>query len=188
VIGGKRVTPKEATATVIDALNSLQIPYMLVGSLSSSFYGIPRATTDADFVVQLPSGGLSALIERLGPSFQLDRQMTFETVTATRRYVLYLADNPFSVELFLLSDDAHDLERFARRRQERILDREGFVPTMEDVIITKLRWSHAGRRLKDLDDARNVITVQGDRIDWDYVTAWCDRHGTRELLESVRRM
>jgi hypothetical protein len=187
-MGGKCVTPKEATATVIDGLNSLQIPYMLVGSLSSSFYGSPRATKDADFVVQLQSGALSALIERLGPSFQLDRQMTFETVTATTRYVLHLADNPFSVELFLLSDDAHDLERFARRRQEQILDRECFMPTVEDVIVTKLLWSHAGRRLKDLDDVRNVIAVQGDRINWDYVTKWCDRHGTRELLESVRRM
>ena len=55
-----------------------------------------------------------------GPPFQLDPQMSFETVTATSRYVLHLADDLFSVELFLLSDDAHDLERFARRRREHI--------------------------------------------------------------------
>ena len=67
-----------------------------------------------------------------------------------------------------------------------IFDRDVFVPTVEDVIITKLRWSHAGRRRKDLEDVENVIAVQGDRIDWDYVTSWCDRHGTRELLDSVR--
>jgi phage-related baseplate assembly protein len=100
--------------------------------------------------------------------------------------VLHVADNPFSVELFLLSDDAHDQERFARRRSARVFDRDVFVPTAEDVVITKLRWSHAGQRTKDLDDVRNVVAVQGDRIDWDYVTSWCDRHGTRELLESVR--
>ena len=58
---------------------------------------------------------------------------------------------------------------------------------MEDVIITKLRWSHIGRREKDIEDVRNVITIQGDRIDWDYVISWCDRHGTRELLENVRQ-
>lgn len=180
------MTPEEATAAVIDALNALQIPYMLVGSLSSNFYAIPRATQDADFVVQLEAGAISTLIERLGPPFRFDRQMSFETVTATRRYVVRIVDNPFSIELFLLSDDAHDLERFARRRHERILNRDVVLPSVEDVIITKLRWSRAGRRLKDIEDVQNVVAVQGDRIDWDYVTSWCDRHGTRELLESVR--
>lgn len=181
------MTPEEATAAVIDAINSLNIPYMLVGSLSSNFYAIPRATQDADFVVQSAPGAISALTQRLGPDFRLDPQMSFETVTATSRFVFRLADDSFCIELFILSDDAHDQERFARRRPERILDRDGFLPTAEDVIVTKLRWSHAGRRQKDIDDVANVIAVQGDRIDWEYVNLWCDRHGTRELLDNVRR-
>jgi len=181
------VNSDEATVAVIDALDALRIPYMVVGSFSSNFYGIPRATQDADFVVQLEAGALSALANRLGTSFRLDPQMSFETVTATRRYKLQLPDDLFSVELFLLSDDAHDLERFARRRQERIFNRDVFIPTPEDVIVMKLRWSHGGRRGKDLDDAQNVIAVQSDCIDWDYVTSWCNRHGTQELLDSVRR-
>jgi hypothetical protein len=124
----------------------------------------------------------------LGPFFQLDRQMSFETVTATSRFVFRAANTPFSIELFLLSEDAHDLERFARRRSARAFDRDVFVPTVEDVIITKLRWSRAGRRTKDIDDVQNVIAVQGERIDWDYVAGWCDRHGTRELLERLRSL
>ncbi len=180
--------PEEATAAVIDALDSLQIPYMLVGSLSCNYYAIPRSTQDADFVVQLDAGAISSLATRLGPAFQLDRQMSFETVTLTNRYVLRVAESEFVVELFLLSDDEHDRERFARRRRERILDRDVPIPTAEDVIVTKLRWSRAGRRGKDLDDAQNVIAVQGDRIDWDYVTRWCDRHGTRDLLDRVRQV
>jgi hypothetical protein len=35
------MTGPEATLAVIDALEELGILYMLVGSLSSSFYGIP---------------------------------------------------------------------------------------------------------------------------------------------------
>ena len=181
------MTPQEATAEVIDAMDALEVPYMLVGSLSCSYYAIPRSTQDADFVVQLESGAISSLAERLGPRFQLDRQMSFETVTATSRYILRSTEDAFVVELFLLSDDAHDQQRFARRRRGRILDRDVPVPTAEDVVITKLRWSHAGRRGKDMDDAQNVIAVQGNWIDWAYVHSWCDRHGTRELLDQVRR-
>jgi len=61
------------------------------------------------------------------------------------------------------------------------------LPTAEDVIITKLRWAVQGRRLKDHNDVRDVIAVQGEGIDWDYVHAWCDRHGTREVLDEIRR-
>ena len=75
----------EAVAAVIDALERSQIPYMVVGSFSSNFYGVARATHDADFVVQLAPGAISALAKRLGPPFRMDPQTSFETVTATRR-------------------------------------------------------------------------------------------------------
>jgi hypothetical protein len=181
------VNSDEVALAVIDALDELQIPYMVVGSLSSNYYGIPRATHDADFVVQVEPGTIAAIVHRLGPPFALDRQITFETVTAPTRYIVRIADDPFTAELFLLSEDLHDQERFARRRRERILDRDADLPTAEDVIVTKLRWSHSGRRSKDIDDVENVIAVQGDCIDWAYVTSWCDRHGTRELLDRVRQ-
>jgi hypothetical protein len=181
------MTPREATVAVIDALGVLQIPYMLVGSLSCSYYAIPRSTQDADFVVQLEAGKIETLMECLGPEFQLDRQMSFETVSAPNRYKFQLLDSAFVIELFLLGDDPHDQQRFARRRQARIFDREVAIPTAEDVIVTKLRWSQAGQRRKDIEDAENVIAVQRERIDWDYVAMWCERHGTRELLERARQ-
>ena len=43
----------DATFSVIDALDKAAIPYMLSGSLSSMYYSFPRATTDADFVIDL---------------------------------------------------------------------------------------------------------------------------------------
>ena len=38
---------------VANALAECGIPYMLAGSFSSNYYGIPRSTKAADFVVQL---------------------------------------------------------------------------------------------------------------------------------------
>lgn len=87
--------------------------------------------------------------------------MSFETVTGTHRYRLFARDQAFDVELFVLSDDPHDRERFARRRQATMLGRSVWVPGAEDVVIGKLRWA----RSKDLDDARNVIAVQTDQLD-----------------------
>ena len=79
------MTEGEATLAVIDALNAQEIPYMLVGSFSTNFYGIPRSTQDADFVISIDDGSLLELAETLGPDFRVDPQMSFETVTMTRR-------------------------------------------------------------------------------------------------------
>ena len=58
--------------------------------------------------------------------------------------MLELADESFLIELFLLSDDAHDLNDFPAVGRS-LLNRDVFLPTVEDAIITKLRWFHAGK-------------------------------------------
>jgi hypothetical protein len=72
------VDSDEATIAVIDALDALHVPYMVVGSFSTNFCGVPRATHDADIVVQMQPGDVVKLAQHLGPPFQLDPQMSFE--------------------------------------------------------------------------------------------------------------
>ncbi len=95
--------------------------------------------------------------------------MSFETVTKTIRNILFVEGTSCKIELFRLSEDPHDQERFRRRRRVKVGGRDTYVPTVEDVIITKLRWTLLGQRNKDWEDIRNVIAVQAERIDWEYV-------------------
>lgn len=176
---------RQGVARVITVLNDLSIPYMVVGSFSTNFYGIPRSTQDADFVAELAPDDFLRLAGRLGDDFRPDPQMGFETVTGTSRYLL-LGPRSFVFEFFLLSEDLHDRARFARRRKVVLEGCETWIPTAEDAIVTKLRWAgHAGRE-KDLEDVRNVIRVRGAQLDWPYVEQWCQQHGTLSLLEKVR--
>jgi hypothetical protein len=176
----------EAVLQVIATLESCSIPYIVVGSYSTNAYGIPRLTQDADFVIELGETSISELGRRLAPSIRIDPQMSFETVTMSRRYVAGVVGTAFKIEFFLLKDDPYSQERFRRRQLVRILDRPVWLPTPEDVIVTKLHWALVANRSKDRDDSRDVIAVQRDRIDWDYVHRWCDEHGTRTLLDEIR--
>ena len=181
------MTAEEVVYCVIDALESLGVPHMVVGSFSSNLYGVPRSTQDADLVVDLGDTPVSRVAQELGPDFRLDPQMSFETITCTYRFVATHKATPFKIEFFLLSDDPHDRERFARRRREPFPEREGFVASPEDVVVTKLRWSKGGSRQKDVEDVRNVLRAQKGHLDWKYVRRWCSIHGTLPLLEKLER-
>jgi hypothetical protein len=183
------MTIEEAVAQVADVLNELGIPYMLVGAFSSNAYGVPRSTHDADFVAVVRAGEVSAIVDRLGPKFCLDPQIAFESAMGTTRYIIRYSDPPlppFDIEFFRLSEDEFDQQRFARRQQATLLGRQTYLPTPEDVVVMKLRWFKALNRTKDYEDARSVLAVQGERLDWDYMHRWCDIHGTRGLLDQVR--
>ena len=91
------MTNDEATIAVVSALEAANLPYMVVGSLSSNAYGISRATKDADLVVIAKSSELLAIIRSLGPEFRMDPQLSLESVTGTTRSIVELPANGFSI-------------------------------------------------------------------------------------------
>ncbi len=180
------MTSAEGVAAFLRTLEERQVPYMLVGSYSTNVYSFGRMTNDVDIVVEVTGHQLVELLRSLGPEFVPDTQMSFESVTGTTRHIVKLRDTPFLIELFLLSDDAHDRLRFGRRVRVPVSGQPAWVATAEDAIITKLRWASRARRTKDHDDIAAVIAAQRDSLDWDYIHKWSDTHGTRGLLDQIR--
>lgn len=171
---------------VIQRLDELQVPYMVVGSLSSNVYGIPRSTQDADLVLDMQGREFGPILKHMQPLFTSDRQLRFEGVTATKRHVLRRTGREFNVELFVLTDDPFDQARFARRQLRTFAGERVYLPTPEDVIVQKARWLLNGDRPKDREDIASVLGVRHGTLDWDYIYLWCDQHGTRELLDEIR--
>lgn len=180
------IAPESITVRVADALEQCGIAYMLSGSFASNYYGIPRSTKDADFVIETKAAVSTGLAGILGSDFTLDPRLSFETNTGTFRQLLRHRAKAFKIELFLLSEDPHDQARFSRRRQVHLFERQLWLPSPEDVIVTKLRWA----RGKDTADAQAVLAVQRDILDWPYIEEWCRKHETlarlRELLSEIK--
>ena len=174
----------QAAARLVDAFEEANIPYMVVGALSSSFYGIARSTYDADIVVDAAVAEVQRAISGLGGDFRMESQLSFEMLTGTTRRVIHLRDSSFVIELFQLSQDPFDVLRFQRKVRMKlpVMDRMVFVPTPEDVIVMKLQWG----RSKDIEDVRGVIAVQSPSLDWDYIHHWTAQQGTRARLDEIR--
>lgn len=175
------MTVNDVMLRVVDALDRARVPYMLVGAFSSNYHGVPRSTEDVDFVLELNQPLTADFNKVLGPDFEPENQLSFETNTGAYRQEFQVKDTLFKVELFRLSDDPFDQTRFKRRIATEVSGRRIWLPTPEDVIVMKLRW----RRSKDKDDVREVMSVQRDNLDWKYIEEWCSKHGSLKLMQSI---
>lgn len=180
------MTLEELAIKVVEAAEASGVPFMTVGAIAAGAYGVPRSTRDVDLLVAVNvGGGIDAVVEAMSPWVEFDPQVLFDTLTWGRRQVgKSRSSPPYKVELFEVFDDPFVHEEFSRRRQMFIplLKRSTWLPTAEDVVVQKLRWG----RNKDLDDARDVLAVQGpETLDMAYIQGWCARHGTTERLQAA---
>ena len=176
----------ELASAIFERAEILGVDHMAVGAIAAGTYGIPRATKDIDLLVSVDlQNGIHQLIEGLSEIIEFEAQSQFDTITWGRRYVgVSRSSPPYKVELFEMFDDAFVHSEFSRRQKRFVplLNREIWLPTPEDIIVQKIRWG----RSKDLDDARDVLAVQGpETLDMPYVENWCATHGTSGRLMEI---
>jgi hypothetical protein len=183
--GGKTaMTDEEISRAALHAIVAAGVDYVLVGGLAVIAHTFPRTTLDVDFVVAVPMTGISTIAKHFPQAFVLNPQPEMEILTGTYRWIVDVDGSTFRVEIFHLADDAHHQELFRRRISLYVppIKETVWIPKAEDLVIQKLRWA----RRKDLDDARNILAVQGEAIDYAYVEKWCQTHGTLDRLAELR--
>lgn len=176
----------ELAIAIFEKAESLGVPHMAVGAIAAGTYGIPRATKDIDLLVSIDiKNGVHQLIAGLSEIIEFESQCQFDTITWGKRHIgVSRSATPYKVELFEMFDDDFVKSEFSRRQRRFVplLNREIWLPTAEDIVVQKLRWG----RSKDLDDARDVLAVQGpETLDMVYVENWCATHGTSARLTEI---
>ena len=93
------MTSDALLVVAFDALSAVGVPFMVSGALASNFYGAPRATQDADIVIDYKQLPLDALTARLQREFDVDPQPGFESVTGSLRLVARARRSAFDLSL-----------------------------------------------------------------------------------------
>ena len=91
------------------------------------------------------------------------------------------------VDFWPLTVDPWDQERFSRRAREHVLGLDLPLPTPEDTILSKLRWSRlAGGSERQMIDALRVYEVQYAHLDFAYLERWAEYLHVSDLLAELR--
>ncbi|MEM9080726.1 MAG: nucleotidyl transferase AbiEii/AbiGii toxin family protein [Verrucomicrobiota bacterium] len=181
------MTGNQALLVLLRAFHTHQIPYMVTGGYAFNFWGPPRSTKDADIVVEAPPLDWPKILHSLPEEITLEDQLTFETITGSQREILRIKDSSFFIEVFHLTNDPFNQQRFQNRVSVPLFpDFEVSVARAEDVIIQKLRWFHLNpSRRKDFDDAVNIFKTMPDQLQHSHIEYWCRQHNTFELLQNT---
>jgi hypothetical protein len=177
----------DVTLEVVQALQVLEIPYLLGGSLASSFYGIPRATQDADIAADLAAHHVPPLVSMLRDRFYLDQERALQAVRRRTSFNLIHLGTNLKVDVFVLDDQAFSRSEMARRRSFPMSGDTNVtfqVASPEDVVLQKLRWFRLGGEVsqQQWSDLLGVLKVQRSRLDSDYLARWSAQLGVDDLL------
>jgi len=174
---------QELLAAVTEALQHAGVPYMVVGSLASTFHGEPRATQDIDIVIDPQPQQLADLIT----SFDSDTFYVGDGHAAlASRGMFNVIDvaGGWKIDFIVRKDRAFSKLEMTRRIEAEVLGVRVFVATAEDTVVAKLEWAATSGSERQRADAAAVIAVSGDMFDWDHLWRWADALG---LTEHLRR-
>jgi hypothetical protein len=180
------VTLAELLASAVAALEAEGVPYMLTGSLASSFHGEPRATRDIDFVIDPDGDALDRLVSRLrGQGWYVDGEAA-QTALAERGQFNAIAGDA-KLDFMVRKDRPFSIEEFGRRRRVRLPDAEATIVSVEDLILAKLQWGSETGSDRQLRDVAGMVEVAGDQLDRRYVERWAADLGVLEAWRQVDR-
>jgi len=159
---------------VVHILDEVGVDYMVTGSIASSLQGEPRATHDIDLVVAMTNDVVPRLIEAFhAPDYYLDPEAAKQAIETKGMFNLLAINTGDKVDFWMLTDDAFDRSRFARKRSEPVFGVRLQIPTPEDTILAKLLWSkNAGGSAKHIRDALRVYEINSPNIENEYIDRW----------------
>jgi hypothetical protein len=184
--------PIAVTLLVIEALESLGVPYLVGGSLASAVHGVPRATMDADLLADLRMEHAEPLTRALGNAFYVDEGSIREAIGHQGSFNVIHLQTMFKVDVFVPKMRPFDAAQFARRHAAIVAadpERKAYFASAEDSILAKLEWYRAGGAVSERQwsDVLGILKAQGILLDLPYLRRWAAVLSVADLLERALR-
>ena len=163
-------------AEVASVLESVSLPYMLIGGLAVSVWGEPRSTLDSDWTVWAEPDELAATVENLSRRLRVLVANPLDFVTSTRVLPVTTSGGVRADIIFGMLP--WEREAIGRAKSKDIGGKQIRVAAVEDLILTKI----ISERQKDLNDCRLLLRRFHSSLDLDYL-----KQHIRDLSDSMGR-
>ena len=174
---------------VIDVLERLSIPHMVVGGFAAIFYGEPRLTLDVDIVVDMKWQHVASFVQAFPiPDYYVSEEGIRDSLQRSYPFNVIQPTTGAKVDLIPLPRDQFTQAAF-RRRQRLEYDEFGHSATFitpEDIILAKLIAFRETGSDKHLRDALGVLVTQWEWLDFEAIRRGARAAGMLDQLEELR--
>jgi hypothetical protein len=178
---------EEVLGRIAGALDELSIPYMVTGSIAASYYGRPRATHDADIVIDPSAEQTERLMAWLeAGDFFVNVDAALEAVRHRRQFNVIEKARAVKIDLIVRKARPFSVEELARRtRLDLPFGRGIAMVTAEDAVLSKLEWARrSGDSDRQIRDAAGIVELT-PTIDRVYIRKWAGALGIADLWDRV---
>ena len=152
---------------IVQLLSRHQIEYLLTGSFAVSYYGIPRATHDIDFIVEVTSDSVTRFqnaMKSLGKAFVVDIQRIESAAKEHSLFNIYHLETGIKIDFWII--DADDFHQKKKRSVTVPFDTQNihFI-SAEDLILNKLVWCREVMSERHMRDCVGIVEIQREKLD-----------------------
>lgn len=161
------MTPVDHVVAIGGVLDSLDIAWVLGGSLASSIVGEPRSTMDVDIAIRIGAERVADFAEAVRDDYYVDESMVNDAVLRCTSFNLIHSGTGMKIDLFALGDDPLDVRQLARRELVEIdVGVSIWVGAADDQVLRKLRSFRLGGDVSERQwrDVVAILRVQGSSM------------------------
>jgi hypothetical protein len=175
----------EFIKVIASRLDSVNIPYMMTGSMAMAIYSIPRMTRDIDLVVEIEPTDVDKIVNIFSKDCYIDRDSVRKAVDEHSMFNIIHNEWVVKADFIIRKNEEYRREEFSRRQEITIEDTSIFVVSVEDLILSKLVWGKHSQSDLQLGDVRLMISTVSE-LDWKYMKKWAIILGIDTLLNKAK--
>lgn len=165
---------------VVSRLESVNLEYMLTGSVAMNYYAQPRMTRDIDIVIGLSESDSQTIVDIFEGDYYLSTDAVADAIRGHTMFNLVHYDSVVKVDFIVRKESEYRKLEFERRQQIRIDELMTWIVSKEDLILSKLWWAKDSRSEMQLKDVVNLLATEPDL---NYLRKWSPVLGLDQLLQ-----
>jgi hypothetical protein len=168
---------------IISAFNRVDLDYAFTGALATSFYGVPRTTSDVDVIVSITNQTnfkpkLLEVLQLVGLTVE-ERKIDMALKSGFKIATFKDKKSPYSIDVIFM-------EKF-EKRAGKIAGLDTFFQSPEGLIAAKLRMIKATippeRTAKDKSDIKSILAFT--EVDIEAIKRQARKDNTIEVFEAI---
>jgi len=181
------MTEAEMLDQVVQRLRKSRIPFMVVGSVASSFHGEPRLSFDIDIVVEADQPRILEFVRSFDEPFYVSEEAAREAIARRGMFNVVHPDCDQKADIILCKRDDFNRGEFARKVPAVVWGVPVDLATPEDTILAKLAWGKRSGSERQRNDAMGILRAQQSSLDMEYLKRWAVDLGVEETLDRLLR-